>query len=50
MVVKYNNLTTHLVDLEEVFDQLRKYNMRLNPKMCVFGVERGMLMGFMLTH
>lgn len=50
MVVKSDNLATHLANLEEVFDQLRKYNMRLNPKMCVFGVERGMLMGFMLTH
>lgn len=50
MVVKSDNLATHLANLEEVFDQLRKYNMRLNPKMCVFGVEGRMLMGFMLTH
>jgi len=50
MVVKFDNLTTHLANLEEVFGQLRKYNMRLNPEKCVFGVEGGNFLGFMLTH
>lgn len=39
MVVKYDDLVTHIIDLEEVFNQLRKYNMRLNPKKWVFGVK-----------
>lgn len=31
MIVKFNDLPTHIKDLEEVFGQLWKYNMRLNP-------------------
>lgn len=50
IMVKSNDLTTHLADVEEVFSQLRKYNMRLNPEKCVFGVKGGKFLGFMLTH
>lgn len=39
MVVKYDDLVTYIIDLEEVFNQLRKYNMRLNPEKWVFGVK-----------
>ena len=49
-MVKSNDLTTHLADVEEVFSQLRKYNMRLNLEKCVFGVKGGKFLGFMLTH
>lgn len=49
-VVKSDNVTTHLGDLEKVFGQLRKYNIRLNPEKCIFRVERGNFFGFMLTH
>ncbi|XP_014500457.1 uncharacterized protein LOC106761415 [Vigna radiata var. radiata] len=40
----------HLKDLEEVFQQLRHYNMRLNPNKCTFGVSAGKFLGFMLTY
>lgn len=50
MVVKFDDLTTHLTALEKFFGQLRKYNMRLNLEKYVFGVERGNFWGFMLTH
>jgi len=39
MVVKSATFDQHLTDLDEVFGQLRKFNMRLNPAKCVFGVE-----------
>ena len=38
MVIKFNDLSIHIKDLEEVFAQLRKYSMRLNPEKCVFGI------------
>nr|KYP63818.1 Transposon Ty3-I Gag-Pol polyprotein [Cajanus cajan] len=38
MVVKTLSAETHAADLAEVFSQIRKHNMRLNPKKCVFGV------------
>jgi len=50
MVVKSATFDQHLTDLEEVFGRLRKFNMRLNPAKCVFGVEGGKFLGFMLTH
>ena len=50
IVVKSDSCGQHIKDLQEVFDVLRRVNMRLNPKKCVFGVEGGKFLGFMLTH
>ncbi|GJW63017.1 reverse transcriptase domain-containing protein [Tanacetum coccineum] len=33
----------------ETFDNLRKINMKLNPKKCSFGVEEGKFLGYMVT-
>ncbi|RDX96881.1 hypothetical protein CR513_20417, partial [Mucuna pruriens] len=38
MVVKLPNLKKHIKDLEEIFAQVQKYDMRLNPNKCVFRV------------
>lgn len=38
MVVKTDGPRTHDEDLMGIFAQLRKYNMRLNPLKCAFGV------------
>jgi hypothetical protein len=41
----------HLIaDLQETFNNLRKYNMMLNPTKCVFGVLAGQLLGFIVSH
>nr|KYP68692.1 Transposon Ty3-G Gag-Pol polyprotein [Cajanus cajan] len=37
MVVKSNSLADHIADLAEIFGELRKHNMRLNPEKCTFG-------------
>jgi hypothetical protein len=39
-----------IADLQETFDNLRKYNMMLNPMKCVFGVPAGQLLGFIVSH
>ncbi|XP_019435874.1 PREDICTED: uncharacterized protein LOC109342323 [Lupinus angustifolius] len=39
----------HISIVENIFQQLRKYNMRLNPEKCTFGVEAGKFLGFLLT-
>jgi len=49
MVVKSQTAEEHVRDLKEVFHQVRKCNMRLNPEKCVFGVPVGKFLGFMLT-
>ena len=50
MVVKSQSIPQFVTNLKEVFGELRKYNMRLNPKKCTFGVGRGKFLGFMITH
>ena len=39
----------HLNDLQETFDILRSYNMKLNPNKCVFRVMARKFMGFMVS-
>nr|KYP58731.1 Retrovirus-related Pol polyprotein from transposon 17.6 [Cajanus cajan] len=49
MVVKTTSAEGHAVDLVEVFSQIRKHNMHLNPEKCIFGVQGGKFLGFMIT-
>jgi predicted metallo-beta-lactamase superfamily hydrolase len=37
-------------DLKETFKNLRKWNWKLNPNKCVFGVPSGQLLGFLVSH
>jgi hypothetical protein len=39
-----------IADLQETFNNLRKYNMMLNPTKCIFGVPVGQLQGFIVSH
>ena len=41
MLVKSLHENNHLDDLQQTFDTLRSYNMKLNPSKCVFGVTAG---------
>ncbi|KAI0510524.1 hypothetical protein KFK09_011128 [Dendrobium nobile] len=50
MLVKSLEKSQHISDLEECFNLLRSYNMRLNPSKCAFGVTSGKFLGFMVTH
>lgn len=49
MLVRLASPTHHIKDLEEVFCQVRRYNMRLNPAKFTFWVAAGKFLGFMLT-
>jgi Uma2 family endonuclease len=49
-VVKTPEMGNHSEDLEEILTSVRKYNMRLNPAKCSFGVQAGKFLGFMLTR
>ena len=50
MLVKSKEAQDHVQYLAEMFDILRKYRMKLNPHKCVFGVESGKFLGFMVNH
>ncbi|XP_057417380.1 uncharacterized protein LOC130711680 [Lotus japonicus] len=49
MIVKTVKGGAHHEDLAEAFAQIRKYNMRLNPEKCSFGILGGKFLGFMVT-
>ena len=48
MLVKSVVEGDHLSDLREAFDLMRKYQMKLNPEKCAFGVFAGKFLGFMV--
>ena len=48
MLVKSVRENDHLNNLQETFNTLRSYNMKLNPSKCVFGVTVGKFLGFMV--
>ena len=50
ILVKRKEAKTHLEDLQETFDTLRRYKMKLNPVKCVFGVLSGKFLDFMVSH
>ena len=50
MLVKSKRDVDHVAHLSEMFEILRKYRMKLNPQKCVFGVESGKFLGFMVKH
>jgi hypothetical protein len=45
IVVKSKKRQDHIQDLQETFTNLRKENLKLNPKKCIFGVQKGKILG-----
>lgn len=50
MVVKTPTGKFHLEDLNETFDTLMEYRLKLNPTKCTFGVHSKKFLGFMMTE
>ena len=50
MLVKSTREMQHLDDLQETFDTLRQYKMKLNLRKCAFGVASGKFLGFMVSQ
>ena len=50
IVVKIKTRKEHVLHLQEVFHLLRKYDMKLNPSKCAFGVSAGKVLGFMVSQ
>lgn len=49
-IVKSVTKEAHINDLEETFATLCKYQIKLNPKKCVFRVRSGKFLGFMIRE
>jgi hypothetical protein len=50
IVVKSKKTGDLVPDLTDVFAKLRQHGVKLNPKKCIFGVSRGMLLGFVVSE
>ena len=49
MLVKSKRQKNHIQDLTKCFSILCKYNMKLNPQKCSFGVSSGKFLGFIVN-
>ncbi|EXC25014.1 Retrovirus-related Pol polyprotein from transposon 412 [Morus notabilis] len=50
MLVKSARTNQHVTYLEEIFDVLRRYHMKLNPLKCAFEVGFGKFLSFMVSN
>jgi hypothetical protein len=50
IVVKTRKASDLLADLETTFKYLKEKGVKLNLEKCVFGVPRGMLLGFIVSE
>ena len=50
IVIKTRHVKTLIDDLCLTFDNLRTYDVKLNPEKCVFGVPAGKLLGFIVSN
>ena len=49
-LVKSRQTVNHLANLEETFNTLWKYNMKLNPSKCMLVVPYGKFLGFIMSQ
>ena len=49
MLVKSKERFDHTMHLQEAFELLRRYGMKLNPSKCAFEVNLDKFLGFMVT-
>jgi hypothetical protein len=49
VVVKSKTSDELIADLKETFANLKKYQWKLNPSKCIFGVPSGILLGYIVS-
>ena len=50
IVVKSKRADQGIANLEQTFVKLRANGIKLNPEKCIFGVPRGVLLGFVISE
>jgi hypothetical protein len=48
VVVKSIGLKEHMTDLKLLMERIKKYELRMNPLKCTFGVTSGRFLGFIV--
>ncbi|GJS86299.1 reverse transcriptase domain-containing protein [Tanacetum coccineum] len=49
MVIKITSKEDMLADIKKILERFRSINMKLNPKKCSFGIEKGPFLGHLIT-
>lgn len=49
ILVKYRKRRDHIAALSAIFDRLEEYKVCLNPKKCLFDVQLGKLLGYIVS-
>lgn len=49
IIVKSKKRGHHIQELQETFNNLRKANLKLNPEKCTFGVQKGKILGCLVS-
>jgi hypothetical protein len=49
IVVVSKKKEDYLLDLTETFTNMREAKLKLNPEKCVFGITRGMVLGWLVS-
>ncbi|XP_070017117.1 uncharacterized protein [Nicotiana sylvestris] len=50
VIIKSKTQADHVCDLKKFFERLRRYDLKLNPAKCAFGVPAGKLLGFIVSR
>ena len=50
MIAKSRVEEDHVANLRKLFERLRKFQLKLNPAKCTFGVKSGKLLGFVVSE
>ncbi|KAG9450485.1 hypothetical protein H6P81_010450 [Aristolochia fimbriata] len=50
LVVKTKQRADHLLDLRALFERLRRFQLKMNPLKCAFGVTSSKFLGFLVHH
>ena len=49
MITKSQGEDDHVINLKKLFERLRKFQLKLNSKKCIFGATFEKLLGFMVS-
>jgi hypothetical protein len=49
IVIMSEKETDHIADLTETFDNMRRNGLKFNPEKCIFGIQKGQLLGCMVS-
>lgn len=49
ILIKSTTTEGMIADIEEIFDTLKWYDLKLNPEKCIFGVRSGCFLGYVVT-